>query len=58
MGYILLVFWQIAAFATFVFLMIEDWPDIGPVNWLILVPLNGFLAQIWPVYWAILHWVG
>ena len=24
-------------------------------NWLIVVPINEFLAAIWPIYWAILH---
>lgn len=26
-------------------------------NWLIAVPVNIFLGTIWPIYWAVLHWV-
>jgi len=24
-------------------------------NWVIVLPINEFLATIWPVYWAILY---
>ena len=26
-------------------------------NWIIAVPINIFLATIWPIYWGILHWI-
>lgn len=26
-------------------------------NWIIVIPINVFLATIWPVYWGILHWI-
>ncbi|ULB08734.1 hypothetical protein ORIO_02130 [Cereibacter azotoformans] len=43
--------------ATFVYLMVMDAPDINAWNWLLIVPINLFLAQIWPIYWIILHWI-
>ena len=41
---------------TFIILMVWDWPFLNAWNWLIIIPVNLFLAQIWPIYWAILHW--
>lgn len=53
------LFWiyqAIAAF-TFIALMTEDAPDIRGIDWLIIIPINAFLSQIWPLYWGILNWI-
>ena len=42
---------------TFIILMVWDRPFLNAWNWLIIIPVNLFLAQIWPIYWAILHWI-
>jgi len=26
-------------------------------NWIIALPVNLFLSTIWPLYWAVLHWI-
>ncbi len=41
---------------TFIYLMYADWSDINWWNWIIIIPVNAFLAQIWPIYWAFIHW--
>jgi hypothetical protein len=41
--------------ATFVFLTFLDGYRYNMWNWLIAVPINFFLAQIWPIYWLILR---
>jgi|TARA_B110000503_G_scaffold91149_1_gene137673 hypothetical protein len=53
-GWILFVF---ADIATFIYLMVVDWPDVNAWNWIIIIPVNVFLATIWPIYWGILHWI-
>ncbi len=42
---------------TFAYLMAADWPTLNAWNWLIVVPINLFLATIWPIYWGVLHWL-
>ncbi len=47
--------YQLAAVATAVKLtFFDDYPYNG-WNWIIAVPVNLFLAEIWPVYWAVLR---
>jgi hypothetical protein len=43
--------------ATFLFLVVEDWPYFSAWNWIIILPINEFLAAIWPLYWLILRWI-
>lgn len=43
--------------ATFVYLTFFDGYNYNAWNWMIAIIVNEFLAMIWPVYWAILHWV-
>ena len=26
-------------------------------NWIIAIPVNFFLAMIWPLYWGIIRWI-
>lgn len=42
---------------TFVYLTFFDGYVYNGWNWIIAVPVNGFLSAIWPIYWGILHWV-
>ncbi len=55
---ILGVLYAIIDLGTFVYLIVDDARDHGPWwHWLIFVPIDIFQAQIWPIYWAFLHWV-
>lgn len=55
MSRLLLAVWQVAALATFIFLTFMDGYAYTAWNWLIAVPANLFLAEIWPIYWLILR---
>ena len=46
-----------ADIATFIYLTFFDGYIYNAWNWLIAVPINLFIAQIWPIYWGLLHWV-
>lgn len=43
--------------ATFLFLTFFDGYRYNAWNWLIAVPVNSFLATIWPIYWLVLRWL-
>lgn len=47
--------YSLAAAGTFVFLTFFDDYAYTWWNWIIVVPINGFLAGIWPVYWLIVR---
>lgn len=47
--------WQLASLATFVFLTFFDGYQYNWWNWLIAVPVNAILGEIWPIYWLILR---
>lgn len=57
MNYLLPAIWQIGALGTFVFLTFFDGFNYTWWNWIIAVPLNIILAQMWPIYWLVLHWI-
>jgi hypothetical protein len=41
--------------ATFVYLTFFEDYRYTSRNWIIAVPLNAFLALIWPIYWSTLR---
>lgn len=43
--------------ATLVYLTFFDNVVYTWWNWIIIFPLNCFLATIWPIYWGIFHWL-
>jgi hypothetical protein len=51
------LFWgyQIASVVTFGFLTFFDGYEYNWWNWVIAVPVNAFLSEIWPIYWLILR---
>ncbi len=54
------VFWGtygIGNIGTFVYLMFFDGYIYNAWNWIIAIPINMFLASIWPIYWGVLHWI-
>lgn len=58
MNSVLPMLYIIGNIGTWIYLMIEDWPDVhGVFSFLLMVGLNEVLASVWPVYWAILRWI-
>lgn len=49
--------WQIGALATFICLTFFDDYAYNSWNWLIAIPVNLLLGEIWPIYWALLRWM-
>jgi hypothetical protein len=52
----LVIYW-IGNAATFIKLTFFDGYVYNWWNWIIVLPLNEFLAAIWPLYWAIIRWI-
>lgn len=50
-----LVVWQLGSLATFVYLTFFDGYVYTAWNWLIALPANAFLSEIWPIYWTVLR---
>jgi hypothetical protein len=51
----LIAVYQVVSIWTFVYLTFFDGYPYNAWNWLIAVPVNMFLAEIWPIYWIILN---
>jgi len=41
--------------ATFIYLVFFDGTQYNWWNWLITVPIDFFLATIWPLYWLVVR---
>jgi hypothetical protein len=54
-GVIAFIVWQFGSVATFIKLTFFDGYIYTWWNWIIVVPINLFLGEIWPIYWAILR---
>jgi len=52
---LLFLFYELIALGTFVFLTFLDGYVYNWWNWAIALPVNGFLGEIWPIYWLILR---
>jgi len=44
-------------FGTFIYLTFFDGYIYNAWNWIIAIPLNLIVSGIFPIYWAILHWI-
>lgn len=51
----LVMLYEIGSISTFVKLTFFDDYIYNAWNWLIAVPVNFFLGQIWPIYWGVLR---
>lgn len=51
----LLALYVVGDLATFVYLTFLDGYAYNWWNWVIVVPINFFLATIWPIYWPVLR---
>lgn len=56
-GATLMALYQAAFLYTFAFLTFFDGIRYNWWNWFFIVPINLFLAQIWPIYWGIVRWL-
>jgi hypothetical protein len=54
---VLLIVYAIGDLATFLYLTFFDGYAYTAWNWIIAVPVNVFLATIWPLYWSIIRWI-
>lgn len=50
-----IIAYVIGDFGTFIYLTFLDGYAYTAWNWLVAVPANIILAQIWPIYWGILR---
>lgn len=55
MKMLLLTVYFVADAATFVYLTFFDGYAYNWWNWIIAIPVNAFLATVWPIYWGILR---
>ena len=53
-GITMVAAYVIGQMATFGYLTFFDEYEYTWWNWIIVLPINGFLATIWPIYWLIL----
>lgn len=49
------VVWQLGSLATAIYLLFFDGYTYNWWNWIIAIPLNLFLAEIWPIYWLLIR---
>lgn len=54
-GLIVLAGYQLAAIATFAKLTFLDGYAYNWWNWILVIPINFFLSEIWPIYWLIIR---
>ena len=52
-----LAIFLIGDLATFVYLTFFNGYVYTWWNWIIVIPINIFLASIWPLYWPLLSWM-
>lgn len=55
MKLLVLLIWQIGSIVNFIYLTFFDGTDYNWWNWAIIIPVNAFLSEIWPIYWLILR---
>lgn len=53
-GYFITAIYFIGQFGTFGYLTFFDDVSYTWWNWILILPLNGVLASLWPVYWAVI----
>jgi hypothetical protein len=55
LGIVAVIAYEIAGWATFAKLTFFDDYVYNWWNWIIALPVNMFLGQIWPIYWLIIY---
>ena len=54
-AYSVIAIWQAGSLATAIKLIFFDGYVYTWWNWLIAIPIDFFLSEIWPIYWLILR---
>lgn len=54
-GAVAMIAYQAASLATFVYLTFLDGYVYSWWNWIVAIPVNMFLSEIWPLYWLLLR---
>lgn len=54
-GELAFIAWQLGSLATFIYLTFFDGYGYNWWNWIIAIPVNLLLAEIWPIYWLVLR---
>lgn len=49
------ILYELASWATFVKLTFLSGYAYNAWNWIIVVPINALLGQLWPIYWLVLR---
>lgn len=52
---LLIAAWLVGDLATLIYLLFFDGTQYNWWNWLVIVPIDFFLATIWPIYWLVLR---
>jgi hypothetical protein len=55
LGYTAVIGYEIVGWATFVKLAFVDNYVYNWWNWIIAIPVDGFMGRMWPIYWGILR---
>lgn len=55
-SWLLFLMWQVGSFLTLIYLLFFN-TNYNWWNWIILIPINFILAEIWPIYWFY-KWIG
>lgn len=53
----LITVWLAGDALTFIYLTFFAGYAYNMWNWVIAIPINFFLATIWPIYWPLLSWM-
>lgn len=51
-GLLLLLMWQVCSFITLIYLLFFN-SSYNWWNWIIVIPINFILAELWPIYWLL-----
>ncbi|MGE3142597.1 MAG: hypothetical protein AB7L65_04705 [Hyphomonadaceae bacterium] len=54
-GQIIFAAYHFGALATFAKLTFFDGAHYNWWNWILIVPINGFLSELWPLYWIVIR---
>lgn len=54
---LVMMIYLLGNFATLIYLTFFDGYIYTAWNWIIVLPVNIMVASIWPIYWAVLHWI-
>jgi hypothetical protein len=54
-GIVAVLAYELGALVTFIKLTFFDGYIYNAWNWIVTLPINMFLSQMWPLYWMVLR---